>query len=200
MGRYDSLNRIINQCDQLKSIVKEYYPDIEDGLIEKFVYRVVNTYMKEVPNIDYCTRRDFGKKEGMIDSLDTLKLMLSNYKDQLEDSSKMITIGDRQPQINIHTTQTNNQKQSVYIAISLDQVIDNIYQIPDSLVSDEEKDLLIGKLQSIEKLSNTPNQDKSKIWDKAKGILLWIADKSVDAGIALLPTIPYVIQTLQNLK
>lgn len=36
--------------------------------------------------------------------------------------------------------------------------------------------------------------ERNKVWEKAKNVIGWILDKSVDVGIAALP---YIIQTLK---
>ncbi len=202
MGKIDTLKSVVDQCDDLIAIVETEYPDIEEGSIEKFVYQVVNTYYPNISNLTYCvTGRDLNEQEDMLESLTALKSMLNNYKDELEDASKQFAKRNGNlPHINISQIQNNNQSQNVKISITIEEVIDVIYNIPDSVLGEDDKDILIGKLNSLEKTAHTPEQDKSKVWDKAKGILALIADKGADAGIALLPTIPYVVQLMQNIK
>ena len=85
---------------------------------------------------------------------------------------------------------TQVQNQTTNIQIDFDITVSAIEKIPDSLLSQEDKEILLGKLTS---LKGCP--DKKTKWDKCKGILKWLADKSADAAIAVLP---YLLSILKN--
>ena len=62
-------------------------------------------------------------------------------------------------------------------------------KLSEKNLSDDEKEKLISDLIKL-KLAT----DKNKIWDNAKNILKWLADKSVEVGIAALPYISDIIK------
>ena len=60
-------------------------------------------------------------------------------------------------------------------------------QIDDmTALTDEETQEIKAKLDELEKIVNSKDKKKTK-WEKAKSILIWLADKSFDVGMALLP-------------
>lgn len=54
-----------------------------------------------------------------------------------------------------------------------------------SLKEDEIQDIL-ERIDELESIINS-SERKTKKWDNAKEIIKWIADKSVDVGLTLLP-------------
>lgn len=202
MAKTDALTHTIKQCNEFIENVMSEYPNVDKCRIENFVYRIVNVYINEIPNISYCiNNKDFDFQEDMEDSLSTLIAMLSQYKDNVENAMELsVEKSSNIPNININTTQTSHQSQSVEISNTLKPAIDIIQQIPSSVLDEDEKDVLITKLGRLEKIASIPKQDKDKIWSKVKEILVWIADKSVNAGIQLLPTIPYVVRVMEMIK
>lgn len=86
--------------------------------------------------------------------------------------------------INIENNLTATQTQT--ITMSFDEVkrqIENMSGLSDS----ETKDTL-EKIDEIQAIVELKEPKKTK-WQKIKPILIWLADKSVDVGIALLPLI-----------
>lgn len=89
----------------------------------------------------------------------------------------------------------NIQNSSVIInspnaSVTFNQTVNTIKQLDDSILKSDDKEALISLLQELDSVQET----KESKWNKAKGILKWLADKSVDVGIAALPYI------LDNLK
>lgn len=85
---------------------------------------------------------------------------------------------------------TQVQNQTTNVQVDFDVTVSAIEKIPESSLSQEDKEILLGKLTSIKGCS-----DKKTRWDKCKGILKWLADKSADAAIAVLP---YLVSILKN--
>lgn len=54
-----------------------------------------------------------------------------------------------------------------------------------SLTDNETKEIL-DKINEIETIINSNEKKKTK-WEKAKPVLTWLADKSFDVGVAILP-------------
>ena len=55
-------------------------------------------------------------------------------------------------------------------------------------LSDEETENVLAKIDEIKAIVDQKEPKKTK-WKKIKPILIWLADKSVDVGCALLPLI-----------
>ena len=82
-----------------------------------------------------------------------------------------------------------NQDVNATLVVTFEQVIHNIQQLPDSVLSDEEKEVLSGKIAAI-----SAEKDKEKRWGKVCSALKWIAEKGIQVGIAALP---YIAKTLE---
>lgn len=83
-------------------------------------------------------------------------------------------------------TNTNINKQN----IDFKQIEENINNM-ESLTDQETKEAL-EKLKELETIYNSKENRKQK-WEKAKKILLWVADKSVDVAIAYFPIIMNIL-------
>ncbi len=79
---------------------------------------------------------------------------------------------------------TNTNENKVDINISFSDVRKEIENM--SALSDAEIEEILNKINELEKIVQSSDR-KSKKWEKAKGIVKWVADKGVDVGIALLP-------------
>ncbi len=86
--------------------------------------------------------------------------------------------------INIENTLTATQTQT--IAITFEEVKRQIEEM--SALSDSETQETLDKIDELKVIAEAKESPKTK-WQKVKPILAWIADKSVDVGIALLPLI-----------
>ena len=88
------------------------------------------------------------------------------------------------PLVSVH------QNSNINISIDFDQTITKIESIPYDILSQEEKEQIEGKLSGLK-----AEQDKSVLWSRIQGILKWLADKSIDVGIAALP---YIVDRLKK--
>ena len=55
-----------------------------------------------------------------------------------------------------------------------------------TLLTNEETKEILAKISEIEEVVKSNDKKKTK-WEKVKPVLVWLADKSCDVGIALLP-------------
>lgn len=98
----------------------------------------------------------------------------NNYED--------FQIGIERPLINISNSATSES--NVVFNFTFDQVRQQIERM--SVLKEDDIEDILKKITRIEEIVNSKDR-KSKKWDNAKDIIKWIADKSVDVGIALLP-------------
>ena len=89
----------------------------------------------------------------------------------------------------VNVTQQVSQDVTNTVAVSLQQTIKNINELPSSELSDQDKEILNGKLASI-----SVENDKQKRWDKVGSVLKWIAEKGIEVGTVALP---YIVKALE---
>lgn len=81
------------------------------------------------------------------------------------------------------TTQVNVNN-NINISITFEEVREKIEDMT-SLTDSETKEIL-DKINEIEAVINSNDKKKTK-WEKVKPVLTWLADKSFDVGVAILP-------------
>lgn len=116
-----------------------------------------------------------------------LRAKLENYKLNLESGLYTVRCGNDSA---VNIVQNNQQEMHSNITITLQQTISDINSLPENILSDEDKEILCGKLATLSAEKNSKSQ-----WEKAQGILKWIANKSFELGKVALP---YVLQAIQN--
>ena len=53
-------------------------------------------------------------------------------------------------------------------------------------LTDEQTQEILDKITELEEIINSKDKKKTK-WEKAKSVLVWLADKSFDVAMTLLP-------------
>lgn len=89
----------------------------------------------------------------------------------------------------VNVTQQVSQDVTNTVTVSLEQTIKNINELPSSELSDQDKEILNGKLASI-----SIENDKQKRWEKVGNVLKWIAEKGIQVGTVALP---YIVKALE---
>lgn len=125
----------------------------------------------------------YGNSPNYINDAKLLRAKLINYKLNL---AAGISGASQENTVNI--TQQVNQDVNNVVNITLDQVINTINVLQSNELSDEEKEILSGKLASI-----SAEKDRQKKWEKVGNTLKWIAEKSIEVGKVALP---YIVQSL----
>lgn len=114
-------------------------------------------------------------EESLEENLKLVYAKLSTYRYQV----------NAVPNVMPSITQVNvNLDNNINITISFDSVRAQIEEMPS--LTGEETNEIIEKVNEIEKVVKSTDSKKKK-WAKVNGIIKWVADKSVDVGIALLP-------------
>ena len=122
-----------------------------------------------------------------------LKAKLEVYKAELEENEPI----HNSPLISINNVNKNTNTNSVEIELNYDELIQIINSIPGDQLSNSEKEMLEDKINSVE--LQISKKDREKASAKLLGVLKFIADKSVDVGIALLPYMGKIAMAIQNL-
>ena len=122
-------------------------------------------------NIWYGSIED--SKEELLDNLYLFKAKLETFKFQMN-----LNIANDTPSTQVNVT-TN-----VNLNVTFEQVRSQIEDMTS--LTDKETEEILAKITELEEIINSKDKKKSK-WEKAKSLLIWLADKSFDVGIAILP-------------
>lgn len=116
---------------------------------------------------------------GMEDARDNLYMMkekLETYKYQMN--------AVQLPKPEVSNSQVVNVTNSVNVNVTFEQVRKEVEEMTSLTNKDTEE--ILKKISEIEEVVKSKDSKKSK-WEKVKPVLTWLADKSCDVGIALLP-------------
>ena len=161
--------------------------DVEKAnFLTKKVFAIFNSEIEDLKN--GLSRFEYAADLDSLSDADVLIARLRNYKLNLA-TGLYKTLQGNSGAVNV--VQSVNQDLEANFTVTLEQTIHCIEEIPDNILSKDDKEVLNGKLAS---LSAMKEKDKTTKREKAKEILKWIADKSVDVGIAALPYIWEIIK------
>lgn len=178
------MNSKIELIDELIEKSNECIEKNDTVTAGKLLSEIRNIFLADIKYLDYGLR-DEGK--SVFDKLYLLVLKLRNLKGSLESEYEKTKLDQ-----SVIVNQTQNQVSTITIQMTFEQTISAIEAIPDETLSQDDRELLEGKLTKI----NT-EKDKSKLWEKAQSALKWIAEKGFEVGIAALP---YIAEALKNAK
>lgn len=116
---------------------------------------------------------------------------LKKCPDQVIDNLKMVkakleTFRYQANAINLPplpTTQVNVNT-NVNVNVTFEQVRSQIEDMTS--LTDEETNEILDKISKLEEIINSKDKKKTK-WEKVKPVVKWLADKSFDVGMTLLP-------------
>lgn len=115
------------------------------------------------------------KPQGVLENLKIIKAKLETFR-----------FGANAVQLPALPSTQVNVTTNLHVEVTFEQVRSQIEDMT-SLTNDETQEVL-EKISEIEKAVNSDDSKKTK-WEKVKPVLKWIADKSLDVGIKLLPLI-----------
>lgn len=166
-----------------------------DGVLEKQVLDQVmdvhvyidGKYGAYVPNWEvgtygYIPKFGFNYESidvtSMIHNLKLMKAKLEGYAAGFE----KVHVGTRMPSNNVNVSVHNANEVTLTVTFEeTRQKIDNMTSL-----TEEETSEILNRLSILEEIINSGERKKSK-WEKAKPILTWLAEKSFDVGMAILP-------------
>lgn len=117
-------------------------------------------------------------KEDPSSLLDNLKMIQAKLQAFRFGVNAIVTEQTPSTQVNVH----NN----IGVNITFEQVYNQIEEMTS--LTDEQTREVLDKLSEIKEIVESCGTRKSK-WERIKPTLKWLADKSCDVGIALLPLI-----------
>ena len=114
--------------------------------------------------------------DSVQENLEMMKAKLETYKYQMN--------AVQLPKSEVSNSQIVNVTNSVNVNVTFEQVRKEVEEMT-SLTNEQTQEVL-DKISEIEEVVKSKDSKKSK-WEKVKPVLTWLADKSCDVGIALLP-------------
>ena len=114
--------------------------------------------------------------DSVLENLLMMKAKLETYKYQMN--------AVQLPKPEVSNSQIVNVTNSVNVNVTFEQVRKEVEEMT-SLTNEQTQEVL-DKISEIEEVVKSKDGKKSK-WEKVKPVLTWLADKSCDVGIALLP-------------
>lgn len=118
------------------------------------------------------------EKSSLLHNLQLMKAKLEGYAIGFERPKSR----NYAPQnsVNVNVSNTNE----VNVSVSFETVKEQIENMTS--LTDKETEEILEKIKELEQIINSKDKKKNK-WEKAKSVLIWLADKSCDIGMALLP-------------
>ena len=115
---------------------------------------------------------------SLIHNLELMKAKLEGYTLGLEKPTQKSYSPSNS--VNVNVSNTNE----VNVTVSFEQARQQIEDMTS--LTDKETEEILAKITELEEIINSKEKKKTK-WEKAKDVLVWLADKSFDVGMALLP-------------
>lgn len=185
---------------QKVQMVERYISDFKEAISTKnqdkckqLIHLVVSVYENEIDDIrrgldSYGDGFERGtSREDVINDGIILQAKLENYKLNLQSGLHRVL---RRNENSVNVIQSAQQTMQNSIVITLEQTLADVYGLPETVLTTDEKEHLCGKLATL-----SAEKNKKIRWEKAQKILKWVADKSIELGKVALP---YILQAIQN--
>lgn len=168
----------------------KYQSKIENWGLSQYGWRAQNGFIYNYIDKEammHNLQNMIGKLEGYKQELD-LKTSIPSVSNANDKSKNKIPVSTN---INFYNKNENNiSNNTTNINFS---TIENQIKDCESLTEEETKEAL-KKLNELQKIYELSESRKTK-WEKAKNILVWVADKSVDVAIAYFPVIMSILSS-----
>lgn len=129
-------------------------------------------------------------ESGISENLENMIGKLEGYKQDLDLRAYEIFNGKSSSGVKIYNnnknSNSNTNTNTITNTVNFNAVLQNIKD-NESLTEEQTKEAL-QKLEELKTIYKSKDSKKTK-WAKVKPIMIWLADKSVDVGIAFLPLI-----------
>lgn len=187
MSKENMIKRDIQK--DIEKIKEGTQNNIEIENLKKLHMHIDGKYQSKIENwglSQYGWIDNYGFSYEYLDE-ETIKHNLLNMQSKLEgylQDYRLIPNTSLSTDIKVINNNTNSN--NINIKIDFQSLIKQIDEM-ESLTENETKEA-ISKIKEIETIYNS-KESKKKKWEKIKGILIWLADKSVDLAIAYLPII-----------
>lgn len=115
---------------------------------------------------------------SLTNNLSLMKSKLEGYALGLEKPTRKVYSPSNSVNVNVSNTNEIN------ITVSFEEARQQIEDMTS--LTDKETEEILAKIAELEEIINCKDKKKTK-WEKAKSVLVWLADKSFDVGMTILP-------------
>ena len=115
-------------------------------------------------------------KSSLLHNLQLMKAKLEGYAIGFERPK----LRNYAPPNSVNVSNTNE----INVSVSFETVKEQIENMTS--LTDKETEEILEKIKELEQIINSKEKKKNK-WERTKSVLVWLADKSCDVGMALLP-------------
>ena len=178
----DDFKRIIDEdIEKCKVAIsennKENMSNLHSTLKSKYG-SVITGFNDNLKDLFYDTDGSYRRN-----NLITMQQKLELFK-AMRYENKYASNGFANNTVTVNNTNTNNVAVDIHISFSdAREKIENM-----SALREDEILEIVTKIDELEQIINSTDR-KTQKWEKTKEIIKWLADKSVDVGLALLPLI-----------
>lgn len=184
------IDSYIERCDNVKT----------DAEASKLQDEIIGVFGNEIPHINASLDRgsyDFLGTYVPIDHCNNIRVLrakLVNYKINVKQGGTFVNVvstdGTNKEHPSLVVYNDNKPKVEVSVSITLEQTLSAINQLPDTVLSADDKKNLYDNLIQV-----ASEKEPDSRWDKAKETIKWILEKGLDVTIAALP---YIVEALKK--
>lgn len=178
--------KLFSFIERMVSAWKDESFDIKSGLTSFFEYQELKN-KKSLDYIDNIMKMNGPGAFLWKFDFERLKLNLEILKEELQKKPLQTTSKMTEQGTTININNNNINSNTNIITVTLSQTIQQLEQ------TDLTKEELSVIMQMLTELENLKGKKKDTIWEKVKKIMAWLADKTVDVGIAI---VPYLLSAL----
>ncbi len=125
-------------------------------------------------------------ESGMSENLENMIGKLEGYKQDLDLRVYEMFNGKSSSGVKIYNNNKNTNTNTITNTVNFNAVVQNIKD--NESLTEEQTEEALQKIEELKTIYESKDSKKTK-WAKVKPIMVWLADKSVDVGIAFLPLI-----------
>lgn len=172
-------------CSEIISIFESEIPTITSGL-EMYGYGSNPRY-----DLDLCVLKE--KLQLYVYNLEGEKDNQEKELEKLRLQQAMFTVNNQNT-----NTSSSTSSASATVEVTIEQIHENITKMPEDVLSSEEKEQLKDLIDLLE--ADKKRKNNEGICKKLQNILKFIAEKSVEVSIAVLPYLGQISTMISSCK
>lgn len=198
MSKQNQVKRDIkNDIIEIEQLINNEQATIED--LKKLHIKIDGKYQSKIENWgksmynwndEYGFDYNFAGKESIKENLYTMKNKLEGYL-QDYDLKLVGLMNNSKPLVYNYNKNENINTNKISAMIDFQNIYNSINNM-ESLTTEETEEAL-KRVKELEVIFNSKDSRKKK-WEKAKKVVAWLLDKSVDIAIQVLPILLEIIK------
>lgn len=190
MSKVNQMKRDIDKdINSIKEVLDNKNPD-EMLKIHKYIDSKYQSKINTWGLSQYGWSDDLGfayelvGESGISENLENMIGKLEGYKQDLDLRVYEMFNGKSSSGVKIYNSNKNTN--TITNTVNFNAVVQNIKE--NESLTEKQTNEVLKKLEELKTIYESKDSKKTK-WTKVKPIMIWLADKSVDVGIAFLPLI-----------